>query len=117
MPPKEGAAPGPGARVLARLEKRGESYEARIVRRLESEAGPERMLGVLRENRARLSASCRWTRKARGEYALDKRDAGRRQEQRTGGCANPSRPQAPAFPACKVVERIGSMDSAHAPSA
>jgi len=37
MPPKEGGAPGLGDRVLARLTKHGESYEARIIRRLERE--------------------------------------------------------------------------------
>src|SRR6185503_18367715 len=38
-PPKGGSAPGSGARILARLEKHGESYEASIIRTLENEAG------------------------------------------------------------------------------
>jgi len=37
IPPKDGGAPGPGDRLLARMEKHGESYEARIIRRLERE--------------------------------------------------------------------------------
>ena len=37
LPPKDGAAPGPGDRLLARLEKRGEAYEARIIRWLDQE--------------------------------------------------------------------------------
>src|SRR6185312_4472192 len=43
-PPKSGAAPGKGARVLARLEKRSDNYEASIIRNLENEAGPQRLL-------------------------------------------------------------------------
>ena len=54
MPPKDGAALAAGAHVLARLERRGDGYEAKIVRRLESEAGPDRILGVLRGSRAGL---------------------------------------------------------------
>ena len=48
IPPKDGAAPGPGDRLLARLEKHGESYEARVIRRLERET-QTRLIGVLRD--------------------------------------------------------------------
>ena len=51
MPPKEGKTLGPGSRLLARLEKRGEAYEARLIRRLGSaaEATLGHTLAVLRE--------------------------------------------------------------------
>src|SRR5215475_6905061 len=51
-PPKNGSAPGKGARVLARLERRGESYEASVIRTLEGDAAPQRILGVIRESGA-----------------------------------------------------------------
>jgi ribonuclease R len=40
LPLKDGAAPGPGDRLLARLERHGEAYEARVIRRLERETRP-----------------------------------------------------------------------------
>ncbi len=55
-PPKEGAAPGPGDRVLVRLERHGEAYEARIIRRLDRET-PTRLIGVLRDSPCRRLAA------------------------------------------------------------
>ncbi len=53
-------------------------------------------------------ASCRSTARRATNHALDKRDAGRRQEQRTGaGRALGGR--ASACPRARVIERIGSM--------
>ncbi|MES2294735.1 MAG: ribonuclease R [Pseudomonadota bacterium] len=108
-PPKEGAALGPGARILARLEKRGQGYEAAIVRRLENEAGPERILGVLRENNAGFRVMP-VDRKTRGEYALDKNDAAGAKNNELVLC-EPIGRKAAGFPRVRVVERIGSMDS------
>lgn len=109
MPAKEGRALAAGNRILARLEKRGESYEARLVRRLEGEAGPERILGVLREtpNGFRVMPV---ERKARGEYALDKRDAGGAKNNELVLCEMLGGRSA-GFPRVRVAERIGSMDS------
>ena len=108
-PPKEGAAPGKGARILARLEKRGESYEAAIVRRLENEAGPERILGVLRETGTGFRV-LPVDRKARGEYVLERSDAAGAKNNELVLCELIGR-KAAGFPKVRVLERIGSMDS------
>ncbi|HXR96153.1 MAG TPA: ribonuclease R [Rhizomicrobium sp.] len=104
MPLKDGA-PGTGARVLAKLEQRGESYEAKIIRRLENEA--EHILGVVRETAHGLRV-IPVERKARGDHALEKRDAAGAKNNElvlcdlVGDRANAN---------VRVVERIGSMDS------
>jgi ribonuclease R len=109
MPPREGVALAQGNRVLARLEKRGESYEAKMVRRLEEQAGPERILGVLRETPHGFRVMP-VERKARGEYALDKRDANGAKNNELVLC-DPLGGRLAGFPRVRVVERIGSMDS------
>ena len=109
IPPKEGAALGPGQRVLARLEKRGTSYEAKIVRRLDGETAAERILGVLRETPHGFRVMP-VERKARGEYALDRRDAGPAKNNELVLC-EPMGGRLAGFPRVKVIERIGSMDS------
>jgi len=109
LPAKEGRALAAGNRILARLEKRGPSYEARLVRRLEDEAGPERILGVLRETPQGFRV-LPVERKARGEYALDKRDAGGAKNNELVLCELLGGRTA-GFPRVRVVERIGSMDS------
>ena len=109
MPPKEGAALAIGHRILARLERRGESYEARLVRRLEADAGPERIIGVLRESEHGFRVMP-VERKARGEYVLDKRDAAGAKDNELVVC-EPLGRRAAGFPKVRVVERIGSMDS------
>ena len=109
MPPKEGRALTAGDRILARLEKRGPGYEARLVRRLEDETGPERILGVLRETPHGFRV-IPVERKARGEYALDKRDAGGAKNNELVLCELLGGRSA-GFPRVRVVERIGSMDS------
>jgi ribonuclease R len=108
-PLKEGKALAPGARLLARLEKRGDHYDAQLVRRLESEAGPERILGVLRETPQGFRVMP-VERKARGEYALDRRDAADAKNNELVVC-EPLGNRAAGFPRVRVVERIGSMDS------
>ena len=108
-PPKEGAALGTGARILARLEKHGETYDARIVRRLEAEAGPERILGVLRETDHGFRVMP-VDKKVRGEYALDKSDAkGAKHNELV--VVEPTGRKAAGFPRVRVVETIGSMES------
>ena len=47
-PPKDGGAPATGDRLLARLERHGEAYEAHIIRKLERET-PTKLVGVLRD--------------------------------------------------------------------
>ncbi len=109
MPPKDGAALAAGAHVLARLERRGDGYEAKIVRRLESEAGPDRILGVLRGSELGFRV-LPVDRKARGEYALDKSEAAGAKHNELVLCEPIGRKVA-GFPRVRVVERIGSMDS------
>jgi len=108
MPPKQGGAPAPGARLLARLEKRGEHYEARIIRKLENET-PSRLLGVLREHPKgfRLEPV---DKKARTEYALEKSDLGGAKNNELVA-AEPVPGRIAGFSRVRVVERIGSMDS------
>jgi ribonuclease R len=107
-PPKEGGAPGAGARLLAHLEKRGESYEARIIRRLDSEA-PSRILGVVRAHDSgfRLEPI---DKKARTEYAIDKNDLGGAKNNELVA-TEPQAGRIAGFARVKVVDRIGSMDS------
>ncbi len=109
MPAKTGAALGSGARILARLDKRGDSYEAAIIRRLESEAGPARLIGVLRESGTGFRVMP-VERKARGEYALDGRDAMDAKHNELVIC-EPLGGKSADFPKVRVVERVGSMDS------
>ncbi len=108
IPPKDGGAPSVGSQLLARLEKTGEHYEARIIRKLEKEA-PLRLLGVLRENSQgfRLEPV---DKKARTEYAVDKNDlAGAKHNELVAVEPVPGR--IAGFSRVRVVERIGSMDS------
>jgi ribonuclease R len=108
IPPKDGGAPASGARLLAKLERHGGHYEARILRKLDSEV-PTRLLGVLREHPKgfRLEPV---DKKARTEYALDKADlGGAKNNELVAAEAVPGR--IAGFSRVRVVERIGSMDS------
>ncbi|HKD47033.1 MAG TPA: VacB/RNase II family 3'-5' exoribonuclease, partial [Rhizomicrobium sp.] len=107
MPPREGGAPGTGARILAKLERRGENYEARIVRRLESEA--ERILGVVRETSHGLHV-IPVERRSRQEYGLERRDAAGAKNNELVLCTL-ANGKFGGFAKVRVVERIGSMDS------
>jgi ribonuclease R len=108
IPPKEGGAPSLGSRLLAKLEKHGDHYEAKIIRRLEAEA-PSRLLGVLREHPKgfRLEPV---DKKARTEYALEKSDLGGAKHNDLVA-AEPVPGRIAGFSRVRVVERIGSMDS------
>ena len=108
-PPKDGAALATGHRILGRLERRGENYEAVVVRRLETDAGPDRILGVLRATGTGFRV-LPVDRKARGEYALDRTDAAEAKNNDLVLCEPVGRRSA-GFPRVRVVERIGSMDS------
>ena len=114
IPPKDGGAPSVGSQLLAKLEKTGEHYEARIIRKLEKDA-PTRLLGVLRENRSSDSRSGGFRlesvdKKARTEYALEKTDLGGAKHNELVAVESvPGR--IAGFSRVRVVERIGSMDS------
>ena len=109
IPPKDGGAPGPGDRLLARLEKHGEAYEARVIRRLERETST-RLIGVLRDAPATGWRLVPIDKKARTEYALDKSDLGGAKHNELVA-AEPKSGRIAGFARVKVVERIGSMDS------
>jgi ribonuclease R len=109
IPPKDGGAPGPGDRLLARLEKRGDSYEARVIRRLDRET-TTRLIGVLRDAPATGWRLVPINKKERTEYALDKSDLNSAQHNELV-VAEPKAGRIAGFSRVKVVERIGSMDS------
>lgn len=109
MPPKDGGAPGPGDRLLARLERHGEAYEAHVIRRLEQET-QTRLIGVLRDAPATGWRLVPIDKKARTEYALDKSDLGGAKHNELVA-AEPKPGRIAGFSRVKVVERIGSMDS------
>ena len=109
IPPKDGGAPGMGDRLLARLERHGEAYEARIIRRLERET-QTRLIGVLRDAPATGWRLVPIDKKARTEYALDKSDLGGAKHNELVA-AEPKSGRIAGFSRVKVVERIGSMDS------
>ncbi|HJT43150.1 MAG TPA: ribonuclease R [Rhizomicrobium sp.] len=109
IPPKDGIAPGPGDRLLARFEKHGESYEARVIRKLEAET-PTRLIGVLRDAPATGWRLVPINRRERTEYALDKSDLGGAKHNELVA-AEPRPGRIAGFSRVKVVERIGSMDS------
>ncbi len=114
MPPRDGGAPGAGARLLAHLEKRGEAYEARVIRRLDTET-PARILGVVRIHPSSngRSGGVRLEpidKKARTEYAIDQRDLNDAKNNELVA-TEPQAGRIAGFARVKVVERIGSMDS------
>ncbi|MBW8708029.1 MAG: ribonuclease R [Alphaproteobacteria bacterium] len=109
MPPKEGGAPMIGDRLLARMSKHGDSYEARIIRRLERET-TTRLIGVLRDAPATGWRLVPINKKERTEYALDKSDLGGAKHNELVA-AEPRSGRIAGFSRVKVVERIGSMDS------
>ena len=95
--------------MLARLEKRGESYEAAVVRAPGKRGRAGAHPGRVARNRHGFRV-LPVDRKARGEYALDKRDAGGAKNNELVLC-EPLGRKAAGFPRVRVVERIGSMDS------
>ena len=108
-PPKDGGSPALGDRLLARLERHGEAYEARIIRRLDRET-QTRLIGVLRNSPATGWRLVPIDKKARTEYALDKADLnGAKHNELVAAEPKPGR--IAGFSRVAVAERIGSMDS------
>lgn len=105
-----GPALGRGERVLARLEKAEDGYEARIIKRLGASA--HRVLGVITMNGTRIAPI---DRKSRIEFTLDARDsAGAKNNELV--LAEPVAGRASGNPRARVVERLGSMDAPKAVS-
>lgn len=107
-----GPAIGIGERVLARLSRTADGYEARVIKRLGASA--HRVLGVVRDTPkgARIAPI---DRKSRTEFALDTRDrAGARDHELV--LAEPLSGRAAGFPRARVIERLGSMNAPKAVS-
>ena len=96
-----------GERVLARLTKTDDGYEARVIKHLGASA--HKVLGVLHEgpNGLRIAPI---DRKSRTEFSVDNRD-------RNGAAHNelvlaePIAGRAAGFPRARVVEKLGSMNT------
>jgi ribonuclease R len=105
-----GPALGVGERVLARLSRTSDCYEARVIKRLG--AGVHRVLGVYREHagHGRIEPI---DRKSRSEFIVDRHDNG-------GASSNelvlvePLAGRTSGQPRARVVERLGSMSEPRA---
>jgi ribonuclease R len=103
----DGAALKVGERILARLRKQGEEYEARIIRRLGMEAG--RLLGVVRIEGTHVRIAP-IERKAKSDFHVDARDLNGAENNELV-LAEPLSGRASGFPRARIVERLGSMDA------
>lgn len=98
---------GRGERVLARLTKMADGYEARVIKHLGASA--HTVLGVLHESPSGLRIAP-IDRKSRTEFSVDNRD-------RSGAAHNelvlaePIAGRAAGFPRARVVEKLGSMNT------
>jgi ribonuclease R len=107
-----GPALGRGERVLARLEKTDDGFEARVIKRLGASA--HRVLGVVNvgPGGTRIAPI---DRKSRTEFSVDARDrAGAENNELV--LAEPVAGRSAGFPRARVVERLGSMDAPKAVS-
>jgi len=112
MPDEAAPALGRGERILARLSKSGDGFEARVIKRLGASA--HRVLGVVRI----LGSNVRIApidRKSRTEFTVDLRDSAGAQNNELV-LAEPIAGRASGFPRARIVERIGSMDAPKAVS-
>ena len=109
VPGREDAGPalGGGERVLARLTKVGDGYEARVIKRLGADA--HKVLGVLTVTPRGLRLAP-IDRKSRTEYSIDNRDRGAAENNELV-LAEPMPGRAAGFPRARVVERLGSMNA------
>ena len=112
MPGRDDTGPalGRGERVLARIEKADDGYEARVIKRLGASA--HRVLGVITMNGTRIAPI---DRKSRTEFSLDARDRGGAQNNELV-LAEPVAGRASGNARARVVERLGSMDAPKAVS-
>ncbi|HXC55505.1 MAG TPA: ribonuclease R [Rhizomicrobium sp.] len=102
-----GSALGRGERVLARISKVGDGYEALIIKRLGASA--HKVLGVLHAgpNGLRIAPI---DRKSRTEFSVDARDRGGAEHNELV-LAEPIAGKASGFARARVVERLGNMSS------
>jgi ribonuclease R len=112
MPGREGDAPGRGERVLARLSKADDGYEARVIKRLG--ASVHKVLGVYRQS-AREGRIVPIDRKSRYEFIVAPNDRGNAAPNELV-LAEPLSGRASGLPRARVIERLGSMDAPKAVS-
>jgi len=112
MPGREGDAPGKGERVLARLTKADDGYEARIIKRLG--ASVHKVLGVYRQS-AKEGRIVPIDRKSRYEFIVAPNDRGGATPNELV-LAEPLSGRASGLPRARVIERLGSMDAPKAVS-
>jgi ribonuclease R len=107
-----GPALGKGERILARLLKTGDGYEARVIKRLGASA--HHVLGVVRvsDEGVRIAPI---DRKSRTEFSVDAQGRAGAQNNELV-LAEPIAGRAGGSPRARIVERIGSMDAPKAVS-
>ena len=107
-----GPALGRGERVLARLTKTDDGYEARIIKRLGASA--HKVLGVVHvgPGGTRIAPI---DRKSRTEFSVDARDRMGAQNNELV-LAEPVAGRSSGFPRARIVERLGNMDAPKAVS-
>ena len=98
---------GRGERVLARLSKTPDGYEARAIKHLGASA--HKVLGVLHESPQGLRIAP-IDRKSRTEFSVDNRDRGGAAHNELV-LAEPLAGRAAGFPRARVVEKLGSMNT------
>ncbi len=107
-----GPALGAGERILARLSKAEDGFEARVIKRLGASA--HRVLGVVRISGQGIRIAP-IDRKTRNEFSVDARERGGAQNNELV-LAEPIAGRSSGFPRARIVERIGSMDAPKAVS-
>jgi ribonuclease R len=112
---EEGAGPaiGIGERILARLSRTDDGYEARVIKRLGASA--HRVLGVVRTGPGNFLRIEPIDRKSRSAFSLDPRDRAGAQNNELV-LAEPLSGRASGAPRARVIERLGSMDAPKAVS-
>ena len=103
----KGPALGRGERVLARLTRVDDGYEARVIKRLGASA--HKVLGVLKSTSQGLRIEP-IDRKSRTEFSVDTRDRGGAEDNELV-LAEPVAGRAAGFPRARVVEKLGSMNT------
>ena len=103
---------GTGERILARLSKTADGFEARVIKRLGASA--HHVLGVVRVSGQGVRIAP-IDRKTRTEFSVDARDRAGAQNNELV-LAEPIAGRAGGFPRARIVERIGSMDAPKAVS-
>ena len=102
-----GPAMGAGERILARLTKVEDGYEARAIKRLGASA--TKVLGVVRLS-SRGNRIVPIDKKSRTEFSIETRDLADAKNNELV-LVEPLGGKAAGFPRAKVIEKLGSMDS------